>query len=141
MPRTRYAILSPWFVRTTPHPKKSLSACRSCTSRRCWTTVNSGSTWNPEVISGCRFTPTKKQPSPSTKPTTHCASSFMLDGTERQVSEGSPWGGSLPCGLSPCLTEFLLPCRAVVEAPRTSIRQLYEEFPAYGSVLLRLASS
>ena len=39
----------------------------------------------------------------------------------------------LPCGLSPCPSDFDYPLA------RMSTERLYEEFPAYGPVLLRLA--
>jgi len=39
----------------------------------------------------------------------------------------------LPCGLSPCPSDFYYP------RERMSTERLYEEFPAYGPVLLRLA--
>ncbi len=42
----------------------------------------------------------------------------------------------LPCGLSPCPSDFY--CHLTLEM--TSTERLWEEFPAYGSVLLRLAN-
>ena len=39
----------------------------------------------------------------------------------------------LPCGLSPCPSDFYFP------RERRSTERLYEEFPAYGPVLLKLA--
>ena len=39
----------------------------------------------------------------------------------------------LPCGLSPCPSDFYFP------RERMSTERLCEEFPAYGPVLLRLA--
>jgi hypothetical protein len=51
----------------------------------------------------------------------------------RKVSEGSLDFEGLPCGLSPCPSDFYC------SLTRTSTERLYEEFPAYGPVLLRLA--
>src|SRR5580704_3064013 len=56
------------------------------------------------------------------------------DASERKVSEGSPLR-SLPCGLSPCPPDF--DCSEQIGA---STGRLCEEFPAYSSVLLRLAN-
>lgn len=76
-PLALYAHRSPWFRTTDPQPNFALKACSSCTSRTCWTTTNSGRTWNPTFIPDCRLMPTKKHPSPSTNPTIHCGSRFM----------------------------------------------------------------
>src|SRR6266705_3449693 len=51
-------------------PQNSRSCSRSATSLSCCTTRNSGRTCQPTFIVGCRLMPTKKHPSPSTKPTT-----------------------------------------------------------------------
>jgi hypothetical protein len=53
----------------------------------------------------------------------------------RKVSEGSLDFEGLPCGLSPCPSDFYCPLA------RASTERLCEEFPAYGPVLLRLAFS
>src|SRR5262249_22942003 len=57
-------------------------------------------------------------------------------GPERQVSEDSRAGSAgLSCGLSPCPPDF--DCRSWRHGEyRSAVK---EEFPAYGSVLLRLA--
>ena len=56
----------------------------------------------------------------------------LVKDVRRIVSEGSRCSAGLPCGLSPCPLNFY--CRITGE-----YQTVFEEFPAYGSVLLRLA--
>src|SRR3989304_3375221 len=87
-------------------------------------------------MSACALMPTWKQPSPSTKPTTQWESRFMTN-PERQVSEGSR-------RCSDSSRAFPADCprvgRLLTAGPRADeYRSVFEDFPAYGSVCLRLA--